>query len=474
MAEMTDERLSQYLYQLSVESWRGFLIISDVVVKQPDVLAQIILQRVALSSVQGLSTPDGFHPEMYQFLDTAEQADADVFRYFGHLLLSDSQRVIAIIENIKSLELEQRARAPVSVLTLDSHGVIIAANKPSIPGLNADEPVVGCHFASFFAGDGTEAVFAEVMEQQQPRHGFVSGNDGSPFYYHLEPVVDGDTENVLLIIIDVSAYSRDASLIAELATDIAAVIHRFKNETSKVKLAERRLVIVERSLQGLVDDKSSELPESVIKVIQDAQKRVTSISDSLGDAAAVLEQHVSALIQTIRLRYMEQPPLQQIHVATFMSDIRPVLMREAGNATLVIRSLSEVGDDDAVFWLDSDQVLVLLENLVRNSSQHFPEGMPVQQRQIEIRYRHDSQTEMLVIEIHDNGTGMDEGTLEKAQNLDTGSLRDAMRKGSSGIGLAIVKTIARRHRATYEVESTQGQGTTFRLTFFNRSPQLQD
>ncbi|HSQ85212.1 MAG TPA: ATP-binding protein, partial [Desulfobacterales bacterium] len=67
----------------------------------------------------------------------------------------------------------------------------------------------------------------------------------------------------------------------------------------------------------------------------------------------------------------------------------------------------------------------------------------------------------LVIEVRDNGKGMDEKTLEKVFDpfFTTKSL-----EGGTGLGLYIVHNLIERMGGQIEVESTLGQGTNFKVT----------
>ena len=66
------------------------------------------------------------------------------------------------------------------------------------------------------------------------------------------------------------------------------------------------------------------------------------------------------------------------------------------------------------------------------------------------------------VAIADNGVGMDEDT--QAQIFDPFFTTKEVGEGT-GLGLSIVKGILDDHRATLELESKPGEGTTFLITF---------
>jgi signal transduction histidine kinase len=66
----------------------------------------------------------------------------------------------------------------------------------------------------------------------------------------------------------------------------------------------------------------------------------------------------------------------------------------------------------------------------------------------------------IVVAVSDEGEGIPAADLERV--FEPGVRLTAKRPGS-GLGLAVVRAIARAHGGEVEVESTPGQGATFRL-----------
>ena len=69
---------------------------------------------------------------------------------------------------------------------------------------------------------------------------------------------------------------------------------------------------------------------------------------------------------------------------------------------------------------------------------------------------------MLRITVVDQGEGIEPEHIarltERFYRIDKGRSRD---KGGTGLGLAIVKHILMRHRGRLQIDSIQGQGSTF-------------
>jgi len=95
-------------------------------------------------------------------------------------------------------------------------------------------------------------------------------------------------------------------------------------------------------------------------------------------------------------------------------------------------------------------------NLVVNAIKHNPGG-------VEVRLRCYSQGEEVIVEVCDDGNGIDPKHIprltERFYRVDHSR---ASSTGGTGLGLAIVKHVLMRHGGTLEIQSTLGKGTCFR------------
>jgi two-component system phosphate regulon sensor histidine kinase PhoR len=101
-------------------------------------------------------------------------------------------------------------------------------------------------------------------------------------------------------------------------------------------------------------------------------------------------------------------------------------------------------------------------NLVDNAIKYSKPG-----GEVKISARADDA--QIVIEIKDNGIGISQSDqqriFERFYRVDKSRSRA---QGGSGLGLSIVKKIAEEHGGTVSVESTLGEGSTFRITLPRR------
>ena len=109
------------------------------------------------------------------------------------------------------------------------------------------------------------------------------------------------------------------------------------------------------------------------------------------------------------------------------------------------------------------QVRDALVNLVFNAVDAMPEGGPIR---IRTRLKSEGAAQSVLLEVQDDGVGMDDDT--KRRCLEPFFTTKGAR--GTGLGLAMVYGIARRHGAELEIDSAPGKGTLIRLWFAVTSP----
>jgi signal transduction histidine kinase/CheY-like chemotaxis protein len=116
-----------------------------------------------------------------------------------------------------------------------------------------------------------------------------------------------------------------------------------------------------------------------------------------------------------------------------------------------------------------------LTNIILNSVDAMPKGglITLSARSVSLPDAHaqGGKATHVILEVSDNGTGMDENTRQHCLEpfFSTKRLR-----GGSGLGLAMVYGTAQRHRGRVEIESEVNKGTTVRLILpLNPAPQSQ-
>jgi two-component system, OmpR family, sensor kinase len=121
------------------------------------------------------------------------------------------------------------------------------------------------------------------------------------------------------------------------------------------------------------------------------------------------------------------------------------------------RSISTDVAPDAVVVGDEQRLRQVVTNLVANALAYTPDDG-------EIKIRARSEGDVCVLEVQDNGPGMTADAaahaFDRFYRADTGRSRT---RGGSGLGLSIVASIIAAHHGDVSVETTPGQGATFRI-----------
>ncbi|MGB0629867.1 MAG: ATP-binding protein [Alphaproteobacteria bacterium] len=157
------------------------------------------------------------------------------------------------------------------------------------------------------------------------------------------------------------------------------------------------------------------------------------------------------------------PPSDKVDVNEALSTVVTTL--EVPAAERHIDVVVEPGFGEQIITGDRVEIVQLLRNLVENAIKYSDEKSEVRIITRESRGpRGRNEGEYLEIAVIDQGAGIAAEHLprltERFYRVDTARSREM---GGTGLGLAIVKHIVNRHRGTLEIDSVEGQGSTFRV-----------
>ena len=165
---------------------------------------------------------------------------------------------------------------------------------------------------------------------------------------------------------------------------------------------------------------------------------------------------VSELFELSKLETKQvEPTIEPFPIAELVQDV--VMQYEPRAEEQGIDVQAELPERHARVEADIRLVERALSNLIDNAINYTPEGGAV-------CVRLDNEQDEVCVEVADTGPGIPEDDLphifERFYRVDKSRDRD---KGGAGLGLAIAKTILELHGRSLEVESTVGEGTTFRF-----------
>jgi signal transduction histidine kinase len=173
------------------------------------------------------------------------------------------------------------------------------------------------------------------------------------------------------------------------------------------------------------------------------------------DETERLQSTVNELLDLVRIE-REAGALQRAPVNPH------ALLQEVASAHRKMAELKQVTveiegtEQEAFVEVDAEQITIVISNLVSNAIRHSHEAGHVWLSSYVDGEDH-------VFSVRDDGDGIAPEQLPRIFERHWSGSEPSTLKGRHGLGLAIAKEIATRHDGTLEVETTLGEGSTFRL-----------
>lgn len=250
---------------------------------------------------------------------------------------------------------------------------------------------------------------------------------------HLAPYIGEQKEmkGVIIVLHDITDIRRLEKMRSEF---VANVSHELKTPITSVK------GFAETLLDGAMYDE--ELCRSFLKIIYDESDRLHRlISDILH--LSKIEHHVLPL------------QLETINVTNLIDETVETLQEEITKKEITI-SLPE--PKDVYIEGEKDRIRQIILNLISNGILYTPKGGKIEVTLLE------KEKEMDLI-VHDTGIGIPKKDIprifERFYRVDKARSRHS---GGTGLGLAIVKHLVESHKGKINVDSIEGEGTTFTIT----------
>ncbi len=179
---------------------------------------------------------------------------------------------------------------------------------------------------------------------------------------------------------------------------------------------------------------------------------IASAYPGADDAQRLRLRELAAAAGTSIERLVVEAPTVSLRVAQV--DVARLARDAAETAALATgHAVSANGEDGLLVDGDPERLRQALDNLIGNAVGHSPDG-----RAVTVTAARTGAS--VVIAVTDGGNGIPVAELDRV--FEPGVRLTSDRPGS-GLGLAVVRAIARAHGGEVEAESTSGQGATFRL-----------
>jgi nitrogen-specific signal transduction histidine kinase/CheY-like chemotaxis protein len=199
----------------------------------------------------------------------------------------------------------------------------------------------------------------------------------------------------------------------------------------------------------------SDTPRQYLQIIRQSGEDISHIvarmrefyrrrSDTEELAKVDVNKVIEEVIELTRPRWrdLSQRQAVSIQIQRELEPQVPLLLSDAGDLREALINLIF----NAVDALPQGGTITLI---TRSSSHPAPGGNPPLEQQLQI-------------EVRDNGVGMDEKT---RQHCLEPFFSTKAKRGGTGLGLAMVYGMMRRHDGTIEIDSVPGHGTCVQLTF---------
>ena len=233
-----------------------------------------------------------------------------------------------------------------------------------------------------------------------------------------------------------------------------------------VQKSLRKLKAVDQSRQEFVSNVSHELktPITSIRVLADSlmgmeevpvelyREFMSDISDEIDRESQIIED----LLTLVRMDKSaeSQMKISQVHInhelEMILKRLRPIAKRS--NVELILESIREVTAD-----VDKVKLNLAVTNLVENAIKYNVDSGWV-------RVTLDADHKYFYVKVADSGIGIPEDSVdhifERFFRVDKARSREV---GGTGLGLSITKNVIQMHHGVIDVESTQGEGTTFSM-----------
>ena len=226
-----------------------------------------------------------------------------------------------------------------------------------------------------------------------------------------------------------------------------------------------RLNTSEQKRNNFVSDASHELktPLASIKLLSDSIlqndmdiETVREFVGDIGSEADRLNRMSQKLLSLSRIEDQSDSDCEIVYFAPTVDKVVRMLTPYANETNVTIET--SLSDDCSILILEDDLYQIIF-NLVENGIKYNIAGGSVR---IHVTRSDDN----ALLTVSDSGSGIPEESLphifERFYRVDKARAR---KSGGSGLGLSIVRNMVERNNGEIHVESTEGQGTTFTVSF---------
>ena len=348
------------------------------------------------------------------------------------------------LETISLGESVQRARLEslieymgAGLLLVDERGIVTLINRSYREMFQYDDLTIGQFYHGILPSPDVETLIEDVYlteELQRRQLKIRTGYNQKTYIVSAAPIFSdtGMLRGTTLLFNDITELKRLEKMRKDF---VANVSHELKTPLTSIRGFSETLL-----------DGAKEVPELRDQFLDIIQKEATR-----------MQMLVEDLLELSRLERDDfHLDCQPVDLNQLVEEVRLVLSHKAGKKQI---ELFTHHDGDVLIQADLNRMKQVIINLVANAINYSPEGS-----RVDVLVEAGETSDRLIV--RDNGIGIDSKEIgrifERFYRVDKARSRNS---GGTGLGLAIVKHIVDLHHATIEVDSVEGEGTTFTITF---------
>jgi len=348
------------------------------------------------------------------------------------------------LETISLGEAVQRARLEslieymgAGLLLVDERGIVTLVNRSYRDMFQYDELMIGQFYHGILPSPDVETLIEDVYLTEEPHRRQLSirtGFNQRTYMVSAAPIFSdtGMLRGTTLLFNDISELKRLEKMRKDF---VANVSHELKTPLTSIRGFSETLL-----------DGAKEVPELRDQFLDIIQKEATR-----------MQMLVEDLLELSRLEredfHLEFVPVE---LNQLVEEVTLVLSQKAERKSIQLETRH---DGEVMLQADMNRIKQVILNLVANAINYSPEGS-----RVEIAVERNDAIGRLIVK--DNGIGIAEKEIsrifERFYRVDKARSRNS---GGTGLGLAIAKHIVDLHHATIQVDSVEGEGTTFTIEF---------
>lgn len=213
------------------------------------------------------------------------------------------------------------------------------------------------------------------------------------------------------------------------------------------------LTLIEGPLsEVLADEKLPEEDREYLTVVQTNAHRMLNLINQILDFRKIQNEKMRLLVEKLNVRESLESIMENFENMARMNKIDFRL---------------EMGKEDVYVWADRDKFEKIFINIISNAFKYTPP-----EKSIVVRVT--SNDKQVSIAVEDQGVGIQQAKIANLfQRFDT-ILQNNIYLQSTGIGLSLVKQLVDLHHASIDVQSEEGKGSIFEVTFPTGRAHLED